>query len=56
MAIAIKKDQSVYSGKGPLDSKSLVKTYTELVSTATWTQKVDGEDVFVAYNGMVVAV
>lgn len=52
----IKRDQLVYSGRGPLDSKSLVKTYAELISASTWTQQVDGEDVIVAYNGMIVAV
>lgn len=52
----IKRDQLVYSGKGPLDSKSLVKTYAELLDTSTWTSQVDGKDVFVAYNGMIVAV
>lgn len=31
----IKRDQLVYSGKGPLDSKSLVKTYAELLDTST---------------------
>lgn len=52
----VKRDQLVYSGKGPLDSKALIKTYAELLSTSTWTNKVDGNDVFVAYNGMIVAV
>jgi hypothetical protein len=31
----VKRDQLVYSGKGPLDSKSLVKTYAELLDINT---------------------
>lgn len=31
----VKRDQLVYSGKGPLDSKALIKTYAELLSTST---------------------
>lgn len=41
-----------YSGKGPFDAKSLVKTYAELLDSTTWT--VDGT--LVAYNGMIVSV
>ena len=52
----VKRDQLVYSVKGPLDSKSLVKTYAELLDTNTWTNQLDGKDVFTAYNGMIVAV
>jgi hypothetical protein len=51
--MAIKSpDQYKYSGKGPLDAKSLVKTYAELLSESTWT--LDGKNV--AYNGMITAV
>ena len=56
MAIVIKKDQILYSGKGPIDSKSLVKTYTELLDSSTWTKQIDNTDTFIAYNGMIVAV
>ena len=51
MAIKLTNQYS-YTGKGPLDSKSLVKTYNDLISPSTWT--VDGN--IVAYNGMIVAV
>lgn len=53
MAIANTQNQYLYTGKGPLDAKSIVKTYTDLLSLATW-QTPDG--VFTAYNGMIVAV
>lgn len=53
MAIAYTENQYVYKGKGPLDAKSLVKTYAELTKSSTW-QAEDGT--FIAYNGMTVAV
>lgn len=53
MAIATTQNQYLYTGKGPLDAKSIVKTYADLVSLDTW-QTHDG--VFTAYNGMIVAV
>lgn len=52
MAVLIKNDQQLYKGRGPLDSKSLVKTYAELLDVNTWTK----EDTLIAYNGMIVAV
>lgn len=52
MAIFTFSDQYKYIGRGPLDAKSIVKTYAELTSTATWTH--DGQ--LIAYNGMIVAV
>lgn len=52
MAIQYRSDQQIYTGRGPLDAKSLVKTYAELLSIDTWTK--DGT--LVAYNGMLVAV
>ena len=52
MAVLIKNDQQLYKGRGPLDSKTLVKTYAELLDTSTWTK----EDTLIAYNGMIVAV
>lgn len=52
MAIVKSADQFKYSGKGPLDAKSLVKTYAELLDTATWIL----DDKNIAYNGMITAV
>lgn len=52
MAILKSANQYKYSGKGPVDSKALVKTYAELIDVATWT--LDGK--VVAYNGMITAV
>ncbi len=52
MAIQKRADQQLYTGKGPLDAKSLVKTYADLLNINTWT----ANDTFVAYNGMIVAV
>ena len=48
--------QYIYSGKGPFDAKALVKTHSALLEDTTWTIQVDGNDVFVAYNGMIVSV
>ena len=45
-------NQYLYTGRGPLDPKSLVTTYDELLNKDTWTE---GSSV-VAYNGMIVAV
>lgn len=56
MAIMNKADQLRYTGKGPLDAKSLVKTYADLLNIDTWTATVNGAAAFVAYNGMIVAV
>lgn len=56
MAIMIKKDQSYYVGKGPLDSKSLVKTYADLTKSSNWNKTIDGVETCIAYNGMLVAV
>ena len=44
--------QFVYTGKGPLDSKALVKTFAELIDRNTWI--VNGAST--AYNGMIVSV
>ncbi len=44
--------QYVYTGRGPLDPKSLVDTYAQLTNAATWTE---GSSI-IAYNGMIVAV
>lgn len=52
MAIFTFSDQYKYIGRGPLDAKSIVKTYAELTSEATW--KHEGQ--LIAYNGMIVAV
>lgn len=56
MAIISKKDQLLYAGRGPLDSKALVKTYAELLALNTWTKIIDGNSTFVAYNFMIVSV
>jgi hypothetical protein len=45
-------NQYLYTGRGPLDPKSLVQTYAQLIDAATWTE---GSSV-VAYNGMITAV
>lgn len=52
MAIQYKADQQLYKSRGPLDAKSLVKTYAELLDVGTWTI----DNTLVAYNGMIVAV
>ena len=52
MGVITKSDQFLYTGRGPIDSKALVKTYAELTNPATWTVN----SVLVAYNGMVTAV
>lgn len=52
MALQKKADQLLYKGRGPLDAKSLVKTYADLTKTSTWTY----DDTLVVYNGMIVAV
>lgn len=52
----IKRDQLQYSGRGPLDSKALVKEYAMLLDASTWTTTVDNTEMFTAYNGMIVAV
>ena len=52
MAIQKKADQLLYKSRGPLDAKSLVKTYADLINVDTWTY----DDTLVAYNGMIVAV
>ena len=52
MAIISSTNQYRVSGKGPLDAKSLVKTYAELLDPNTW--KVNG--INSAYNGMITAV
>lgn len=45
--------QYKYSGRGPLDSKSLVKTFADLVNEETWLTE---NEKLSAYNGMLVAV
>ena len=45
-------NQYLYTGRGPLDPKSLVQTYAQLIDAATWTE---GSSI-VAYNGMITAV
>lgn len=55
-SIQNKADQLRFSGRGPLDAKARVKTYDALSLDTTWTIQVDGNDIFVAYNGMIVSV
>lgn len=45
-------NQYSYTGRGPLDPKSLVQTYAQLIDAATWTEGTS----IVAYNGMITAV
>ena len=52
MATQKKVDQLLYKGRGPLDAKSIVKTYADLTKASTWSY----DDTLVAYNGMIVAV
>lgn len=52
MPTQIKSDQIKYVGRGPLDAKSLVSTYAELMDPDTWKQDTGT----VAYNGMIVSV
>lgn len=52
MALEI-SNQYLYTGRGPFDSKSLVKTYTDLLSGTNWIGE-NGKST--AYNGMVVSV
>jgi hypothetical protein len=54
--IIAESNQYRYAAKGPLDAKSLVKTYAELLSTATWQVEADGRSVNGAYNGLLTAV
>lgn len=53
MAISQVELQYSYSGKGPVDAKSLVKTYDALLQPSTWYNNAGKVS---AYNGMIVAV
>lgn len=52
MALEI-SNQYLYTGRGPFDIKSLVKTYADLLLEKTW---LSADSKITAYNGMVVAV
>lgn len=52
MAIEV-SSQYKYTGRGPLDSKTLVKTYADLLKETTWHTE---DNKVAAYNGMIVAV
>lgn len=52
MAIEL-SSQYLYSGRGPFDAKSLVKTYADLLNKDTWLSEANK---IIAYNGMIVAV
>lgn len=49
-------NQYKYAAKGPLDAKSLVKTYADLLSEETWQVETNGRKVNGAYNGLITAV
>lgn len=52
MALEI-SNQYLYTGRGPFDAKSLVKTYAELLLEETWLSDAGKST---AYNGMIVSV
>ena len=57
----IKKEQLLYAGREPLDSRSRVTKYDNLFKDATWKKSIkaaDGttQEIGTAYNGMIVAV
>lgn len=56
MAIINIGDQYKYTGRGPFDSKALVKDYATLLSKATWTADGTEDGNILAYNGMITAV
>lgn len=45
-------NQYLFTGRGPLDPKTLIATYAELLNRDTWTEN----NSIIAYNGMIVAV
>jgi hypothetical protein len=57
MALIDISNQYRYSGRGPFDAKTLVKTYADLLATETWTTiSASGTSVVSAYNGLITAV
>jgi hypothetical protein len=54
--IISESNQYKYAAKGPLDAKSLVKTYNDLLYADTWQVDTDGRKVNGAYNGLITAV
>lgn len=56
MAIVANANQYKHAGKGPIDAKSLVKTYAELLNPETWAVTSGDKTSATAYNGMIVAV
>ena len=52
MALEI-SSQYLYTGRGPFDAKSIVKTYADLKNENTWKSEAGN---IIAYNGMIVAV
>lgn len=57
MAIINSSNQYKYTNRGPIDPKSLVKTYADLLSETTWQiTNSSGKKVTIAYNGMLTAV
>ena len=55
MAISI-SNQYKYTGRGPLDAKSLVKDYASLLNKSNWTADGTENGNIIAYNGMITAV
>ena len=55
MALEI-SNQYLYTGRGPFDAKSLVKTYADLISESTWQVTVENKTFSIAYNGMITSV
>lgn len=57
MALIDISNQYRYTGRGPFDAKSLIRTYNDLLKTETWTAKNNSNNqISSAYNGMLVAV
>ena len=57
MAIINSSNKYKFTARGPLDAKSLVDTFDDLISLDTWQiTNSSGAKVTIAYNGMLVAV
>lgn len=56
MAIITNSNQYKYTGRGPLDAKTLVKTFDDLLLESTWQITTEGTPLIIAYNGMITSV
>ena len=56
MSAILNSNQYRYTGRGPLDDKAIVKTFSDLTSESTWKINSGNKTVMTAYNGMVTAV